>query len=272
MTKIIVLLYLLSSIYAVYPPSLSEEAFVKYAAAAFSASYIEENTTENEDTNVIPLNVYTYALKNLGYLDKEENTLAGFRNGILHFQADQNILVDGTIGPVTIDKLNRKLSGACTVKHDILETETPEGYWIAINLSKRILTLYQDKEVLKKYPIAVGNPPSLSPTGKFTVANKVVNPAWGGGGYASPVSGGSEKNPLGFRWIGMSHMGGYVYGIHGNNNPSSIGTNASKGCIRLLNEDVEELFDIIRIGNEIWIGPDQVLREWGVMQNECDCA
>jgi lipoprotein-anchoring transpeptidase ErfK/SrfK len=92
------------------------------------------------------------------------------------------------------------------------------------------------------------------------------NPTWGGGGYASPVKGGSPSNPLGYRWMGLSIKGGSIYGIHGNSSPYSIGTNASHGCIRMINSDVEELFDMIPINTAVWIGTEEKLNEWGISQ------
>jgi lipoprotein-anchoring transpeptidase ErfK/SrfK len=56
---------------------------------------------------------------------------------------------------------------------------------------------------------------------------------------------GGPENPLGARAI---YLGSSLYRIHGTNEPSSIGKSASSGCIRMLNEDVIELYDNARIG------------------------
>ena len=63
------------------------------------------------------------------------------------------------------------------------------------------------------------------------------------------------KNPLGSRWIGFNARGtdGSKYGIHGTNQPSSIGKYISQGCIRMKKNDVEYLFDRIPIGTKVWI-------------------
>lgn len=57
------------------------------------------------------------------------------------------------------------------------------------------------------------------------------------------------KNPLGSRWIGFNARGtdGSKYGIHGTNQPSSIGKYISQGCIRMKKNDVEYLFDRIQL-------------------------
>ena len=57
-----------------------------------------------------------------------------------------------------------------------------------------------------------------------------------------------KANPLGTRWLGLSRKG---YGIHGTNQPRSIGWRASHGCIRMRNPDIEELFELVRAGDVV---------------------
>ena len=61
---------------------------------------------------------------------------------------------------------------------------------------------------------------------------------------------GGPKNPLGARAI---YLGSSIYRIHGTNEPSSIGKAASSGCIRMLNEDVSELYRHVRIGARVTV-------------------
>ena len=105
---------------------------------------------------------------------------------------------------------------------------------IVIRIKSRKLDLYQQDKLYKTYPVAVGRPLTPTPTGRFTIINKAVNP---GGAY-------------GTRWMGLSkpHIG-----IHGTNNPASIGKAASKGCIRMHNKDVEERFGLGTIGTRVRI-------------------
>jgi lipoprotein-anchoring transpeptidase ErfK/SrfK len=65
---------------------------------------------------------------------------------------------------------------------------------------------------------------------------------------------GGPDNPLGARAL---YLGNTLYRIHGTNEPSSIGSHVSSGCIRLLNEDVMELYERVRVRTEV------VLRSWG---------
>lgn len=108
------------------------------------------------------------------------------------------------------------------------------SYSITINKENHTLTLYQDGKVYKVYPVAVGKPSSPTPTGTFRVINKAVNPG----------------GPYGARWMGLSSPG---IGIHGTNNPFSIGNSVSHGCIRMQNKDVIELFQLIPIGTTVKI-------------------
>ncbi|MCT8975049.1 L,D-transpeptidase [Clostridium sp. CX1] len=108
------------------------------------------------------------------------------------------------------------------------------SYSITINVAARRLTLYKDGKVFKSYVVAVGKPSTPTPKGNFTIINKAVNPG----------------GPFGARWLGLSARG---YGIHGTNNPSSIGKAVSNGCIRLLNANVIELFNLVSIGTPVKI-------------------
>lgn len=107
---------------------------------------------------------------------------------------------------------------------------------IVIHRSRRILELYEANRVLYSFPIAVGKPVTPTPVGHYSIASKRINP---GGMFGS-------------HWLGLSIPS---YGIHGTNNPASIGQAVSKGCIRLHNRDVEILFHSVEIGTSVTISP-----------------
>ena len=90
----------------------------------------------------------------------------------------------------------------------------------------------------------------LTPEGTFDVVMKAKDPY-----YIAKDIRWIAKNPLGSRWIGFNARGtdGSKYGIHGTNQPSSIGKYISQGCIRMKKNDVEYLFDRIPIGTKVWI-------------------
>lgn len=110
---------------------------------------------------------------------------------------------------------------------------------IRIDKSRNTLDLYKDGELFKTYPVATGRDNS-TPVGEFYIKNKSVNPDWYKDGKKIPA--GSPENILGTRWLGfdLAH-----YGIHGTTLPETIGKQASDGCVRMLNRDVEELYVIV---------------------------
>jgi hypothetical protein len=113
----------------------------------------------------------------------------------------------------------------------------PEGLVsIVIQIDKRLLTVYEDGHIYKNYRIAVGKSKTPTPLGEWNVVWKDYY--WGSG--------------FGTRWMGLNVSWG-IYGIHGTNNPWSIGRFASHGCIRMRNKDVEELFEWTPIGTPVRI-------------------
>lgn len=107
-------------------------------------------------------------------------------------------------------------------------------YRIIIELSSRRLHLLQGNRVVRTYPIAIGAEATRSPEGTYTIVNKVPNPG----------------GPFGDYWLGLSRP---HYGIHGTNNPKSIGQMASHGCIRMYNQDVLDLAKKVSIGTQVTI-------------------
>ncbi len=211
---------------------------------------------------------YIEELKAMGYYRQDHSDeYANLRDAVLRFQSDCNLPADGIQGPVFKSAMVKRLSAGNRFKSpDIVRRAPSVGLWVTINRTNRILTLYRGRTVVRKYPVAIGRETDKTPQGKFYVYLKRKNPMWTGAGHAKPVAGGSPKNPLGKRWIGLSFGRGNLYGIHGNNNPYSIGQRVSKGCIRMINSDVLGLYNMIPTGAPVWIGNDELLRKWGVVQ------
>lgn len=117
-----------------------------------------------------------------------------------------------------------------------------ENLAILVDIGEEKLYLI-DKEkniILKEYSIASGKPETPSPTGTW----KVVRMAkWSGG--------------FGTRWIELNVPWG-KFGIHGTNRPGTIGSEASHGCIRMFNKNVEELYEYVEPGMivAIYAGPN----------------
>jgi lipoprotein-anchoring transpeptidase ErfK/SrfK len=116
---------------------------------------------------------------------------------------------------------------------------------LLVNIPARKIALLENGKVLKIYPIAVGKKCTPSPTGSFHIASHVANPTYS---HAGKVVGPGPANPVGTRWMSIGYKG---YGIHGTNHPESVGHAASHGCIRLRNRDAEELFELVRVGDEV---------------------
>jgi lipoprotein-anchoring transpeptidase ErfK/SrfK len=121
----------------------------------------------------------------------------------------------------------------------------PSARKIVVSITDRKLAVVESGKVIRIFPTAVGAPKSPSPSGSFKIMQRITEPTWYSKGKVVPPG---KSNPIGTRWLGLSVKG---YGIHGTNNPSSIGHNASHGCIRLRNHDVEELFGMVSVGDEV---------------------
>jgi lipoprotein-anchoring transpeptidase ErfK/SrfK len=116
---------------------------------------------------------------------------------------------------------------------------------IVISLEDHKLALVEDGQLKKVYTVAVGKPSTPSPTGTFTIARRVKNPTYSHDGKVVPAGPG---NPVGTRWMGLSIKG---YGIHGTNEPKSIGKAASHGCIRMAKKDLEEMYEMVSVGDTV---------------------
>lgn len=189
------------------------------------------------------------------------------KDAIIKFQKENGLTADGIVGANTYTAINNDMKKNNIIVPEITMELTgtfPKETWLMINKTSNTLYQMRDNTVVRKYHVATGATASLTPEGKFTLILFLKNPAWGGGGYASPIPGGVKKNPLGPRWMGLSIKGGGSYGIHGNSNFSSIGTNASHGCIRMYNDEVKILYDLVKKGTPVWIGNTSKLKSYGV--------
>jgi lipoprotein-anchoring transpeptidase ErfK/SrfK len=118
---------------------------------------------------------------------------------------------------------------------------------IVISLQDHKLALVEDGQAKKVYTVAVGKPSTPSPVGTFTIERRVVNPTYHHGDRTVAPG---PKNPVGSRWMGLSKAG---YGIHGTNEPNSIGKSASHGCIRMAKADLEEFYELVAVGDQVQI-------------------
>lgn len=106
---------------------------------------------------------------------------------------------------------------------------------IDIDLTARRLTLYEDGQLAREYPVGIGKPSTPTPTGHFTIAEKAI--------VTDP--------DFGTRWMALS--GGQGYGIHGTYNEASVGRAISHGCVRMRIPDAQELYDLVDVGTPVII-------------------
>lgn len=129
--------------------------------------------------------------------------------------------------------------------------EEKSDQFIIINKSTNKLAFYQKGELVKTFPVGTGKKDTYTPEGKFKIVNKIKNRPY----YTKGIPGGSPKNPLGDRWLGLDARGTYgtTYAIHGNANENSIGKYVSLGCVRMHNKDVRWLFDQVKLHTPVVI-------------------
>jgi len=125
---------------------------------------------------------------------------------------------------------------------------------LLLSLSDRTVYVYRGEVLETSYPVAIGRPGWETPTGEFEVFSQVVEPGW-----TNPITGESMApgldNPLGDRWIAFWTDGLNSIGFHGTPNRDSVGQAASHGCIRMYNEDVRELFEMVSLGTPVLVEP-----------------
>jgi lipoprotein-anchoring transpeptidase ErfK/SrfK len=145
-----------------------------------------------------------------------------------------------------------------TVRPKVTADELSDSYPVVVTIDRGNfrLSLFKKLKRTKTYPIAVGQVGLETPAGLYKIQTKAVNPAWhdpdsdwAGDLAGQVIPGGAPNNPLKARWLGVYDG----VGVHGTDARGSIGTNASHGCIRMLVEDVEKLYDQVPVGTPIFI-------------------
>lgn len=124
---------------------------------------------------------------------------------------------------------------------------------VVINIPSRTLWVYEGERIIRYFPVGVGRPGFPTPVGKFSIIRKVLDPGWenpylsAGEMRLAP----GQDNPLGTRWMGFLRDPGGEYGMHGTDNPGSVGKFSSHGCVRLKVPDAEALFEMVDVGTPV---------------------
>ena len=195
----------------------------------FPALYLDEPCLEGETIWMVQAR-----LKEIGYEIEPSGVYDAFTsNTVRLFQVANGLANDGIVNEDEwMILMPQDPDASCMTDAKGKE----EKMLIVIDTKTRTLTLYNDKEVVCRYPVAVGKASTPSPIGEWRVVHKSLN--WGNG--------------FGTRWMGLNVPWG-IYGIHGTNKPGSIGTFASHGCIRMFNRDVEKLYPLVPDGCRVKI-------------------
>lgn len=141
---------------------------------------------------------------------------------------------------------------------------------LVLDRKRRLLSLFENGRLVRRFPVAVGMPGWETPVGRFQVLNKTENPVWEHPQKGTHTAAG-PANPLGSRWIGFhqdcqgrrgwdgEHMldvkGCVVAGFHGTPHRWTVGQALSHGCVRLYDEHVRQVFDFVSIGTPVTVLP-----------------
>ena len=151
------------------------------------------------------------------------------------FQEEERLPATGIVDGVTYCRLHQATTRQITVGPITKRADlTLPRANILISESTRQLTLFNGNNPVHQYPVGIGKLATPTPQGDYAIILKHMNP----GGM------------LGTRWLGLNLDS---YGIHGTNQPWLIGTMVSHGCIRMHNSNVEELFNLVKVGIPVYI-------------------
>ncbi|MDD3375205.1 MAG: L,D-transpeptidase family protein [Candidatus Omnitrophica bacterium] len=118
---------------------------------------------------------------------------------------------------------------------------------VLVDKSQNTLILKAGDDIVKTYTVSTGENNS-TPVGTFVIETKLIDPVWFKSGAIIPPD--SPKNVLGTRWMGFDIPG---YGIHGTTEPEALGQQVTAGCVRMRNDEVEELYDLLPFGTKVTI-------------------
>ena len=127
---------------------------------------------------------------------------------------------------------------------------------IAVDRDAKQLRLYRNLQLEHRYKIAVGKAGAETAAGRYKIVEKIINPpwhapdkAWAGELAGQTIPPGDPRNPLEARWLGFFDG----QGIHGTKEIESLGTAASRGCIRMAVRDVKELYELVPEGTPLFL-------------------
>ncbi|MGI6405472.1 MAG: L,D-transpeptidase family protein [Syntrophaceticus sp.] len=161
-----------------------------------------------------------------GIYDKET------ANAVRSFQKTKKQRATGRVDQATWTALGEGCESPATA----LPKSPPENVNIIVDLETLTLTVREGEQDYYEFPIAAGKPETPSPIGEWKIVDKDYD----------------EGGAFGTRWMGLNVPWGN-YGVHGTNRPWSIGNSVSAGCIRMFNDDVNQVFEWVSVGTPVKI-------------------
>jgi lipoprotein-anchoring transpeptidase ErfK/SrfK len=235
----------------------------KGVAAISSANIKEAQAAFNEGNYVLARELYKKALEAMDNVDQlketakkveELNIKILFSATLEKCAAKYTVKPGDTLGKIsnefntTIELIKRANALTSDAIHPGQKLKVNIcNFSIVVDKSQNLLFLKRSNEIIKTYVVSTGKDNS-TPTGNFKIVVKQPNPTWFKTGAV--IAPDSPQNILGTRWLGFDNKG---YGIHGTTEPQNLGKQVTLGCVRMKNEDVEELYDIIPLGTEVTI-------------------
>ena len=189
-----------------------------------------------------------------------------------------NSLLSGPLEPMRAQQIEGPSPGALTPRVGDSQSQEDgkpgpggvQGRELVLDRRRRLLLVIDSGQELRRFPVAVGRPGWETPVGQFEVIERVINPVWKHPATGQLVPAGPE-NPLGSRWIGfhrdckgrrgfngrsaLTVKGCTTMGFHGTPNRRSVGQAVSHGCVRLYDEQVRELFELVSMGTPVIVLP-----------------
>jgi lipoprotein-anchoring transpeptidase ErfK/SrfK len=147
------------------------------------------------------------------------------------------------------------LATAVPSRAEELASRAPVPSRILLDLQRREISVVLDGRMRGSWPVAIGDPKTPTPQGGFSILTKKVNPI-----YVSNKSGQRQElsgptSPIGDRYLAFHRNSRGEFGIHGTPWPHWVKIRAavSLGCVRMLNDHVRQLFDLVDVGTSLEI-------------------
>lgn len=125
---------------------------------------------------------------------------------------------------------------------------------LVVDLSDATVYVLRDDSLIAKYPVSTGRTGFETPTGRFAINHKQVNPKWQNP-WTGEIHPPGANSPIGDRWIGFLETGQGHIGFHGTPDEGTVGQPASSGCLRIRRSDLHALYSKVEIGTPVTVRP-----------------